>query len=72
MNYSYASDFEDGFSLQSLASIIFMYFAILAPTVTFGGLLGEATENHISVIEALIGGIAVGFCLWPFLGTTFD
>lgn len=43
-----------------------MYFAVLAPLVTFGGLLGEATENHISVIEALFGGmlvgVAYGFC----------
>ena len=45
----------DGLSLQCLASTLFMYFAILAPVVTFGGLLGEATDNHISVIEALIG-----------------
>ena len=67
-----SKNFVDSFSLQSLASIIFMYFTNLPPTVTFGGLLGEATVNHISVIEALIGGIAVGFCLWPFLGTTFD
>ena len=58
----------DGFSLQSLASIIFMYFAILAPTVTFGGLLGEATENYISVIEALIGGMAVGVAYGLFSG----
>ena len=44
----------------SSSSVLFMYFAILAPVVTFGGLLGEATDNHISVIEALIGGMVVG------------
>ena len=45
-----------------------MYFAILAPVVTFGGLLGEATENHISVIEALIGGMVVGVAYGLFSG----
>ena len=33
-----------------------------------GGLLGEATENHISVIEALVGGMAVGVVYGLFSG----
>ncbi len=45
-----------------------MYFAVLAPLVTFGGLLGEATENHISVIEALFGGMIVGVGYGLFSG----
>ena len=48
-----------------------MYFAILAPVVTFGGLLAEATENHISVIEALVGGMAVGVAYGLFSGIIF-
>lgn len=55
-------------SIQSLASVLFMYFAVLAPLVTFGGLLGEATENHISVIEALFGGMIVGVAYGIFSG----
>jgi MFS superfamily sulfate permease-like transporter len=66
--YSYKSDFVDGISLQCLASILFMYFAVLAPVVTFGGLLGEATENHISVVEALVGGMIVGVAYGLFSG----
>ena len=31
-------------------------------------LLGEATENHISVIEALVGGMVVGVCYGFFSG----
>lgn len=58
----------DGFSLQCLASVLFMYFAVLAPVVTFGGLLGEATENHISVIECLLGNMAVGVAYGFFSG----
>lgn len=64
----YKSDFVDGFSMQCVASIIFMYFACLAPAVTFGGLLGEETENHISVIEALVGGMVVGVAYGFFSG----
>ena len=59
LNCSYASNFVDGFSLQSLS------LCILPPSVT---LLCEAIENHISVIEALIGGMAVGVAYGFFSG----
>jgi len=35
----YKSDFTDALNLQSVATFCFMYFALLAPIVTFGGLL---------------------------------
>ena len=66
--FSYKSDYQDGLSLQCLASILFMYFAVLAPVVTFGGLLGEATGNSISVIEALLGALLVGVAYGLFSG----
>ena len=53
----YWSDFKDGIALQSLASYIFIYFACLTPIVTFGGLLGDATENRIAAIESLVSGL---------------
>ena len=43
----YISDFKDAISLQCLASFIFLYFAILTPIVTFGGLLSDATDNYL-------------------------
>ena len=43
----YMSDFRDGIALQCLASFGFIYFACLTPIVTFGGLLGAATDNHL-------------------------
>ncbi|KAK4328619.1 hypothetical protein Pmani_000990 [Petrolisthes manimaculis] len=62
----YLSDFKDGFSVQSIASFIFIYFACLTPIITFGGLLGEATENRIAALESLVSGlicgVAYGFC----------
>ncbi len=39
----YLSDLLDAFNVQCLASIFFMYFALLTPIITFGGLLGDAT-----------------------------
>ena len=41
--------------MQSVSTIIFLYFANLAPIVAFGGLLGDATENRMASIEALVG-----------------
>lgn len=43
----YHSDFTDALSIQSIASIVFLYFACLTPIITFGGLLGDATGNNI-------------------------
>ena len=43
----YASDFRDGFALQSVASVVFLYFATLTPVVAFGAVLGDHTANHM-------------------------
>lgn len=43
----YLSDFRDGLSLQCMASFLFLYCACMSPVITFGGLLGEATEGRI-------------------------
>ena len=56
----YMDDFKDALSVQSLASTIFIYFACLAPIVAFGGLLGDATENRMASIEALVSGLVAG------------
>ena len=64
----YWSDFKDGIALQSLASYIFIYFACLTPIVTFGGLLGDATENRIAAIESLVSGLIVGVTYGLFSG----
>lgn len=47
------SDFKDGLNFQCLSSILFMYFACLSPIITFGGLLGTATDGNMVRIEAL-------------------
>ncbi|CAD5120156.1 DgyrCDS8731 [Dimorphilus gyrociliatus] len=56
----YLSDLKDCLHSQCIASIFFMYFACLTPIVTFGGLLGEATEDNIAVMESIFAGALCG------------
>jgi len=46
------SDYKDGLHVQCVAAFFFMYFACLTPIVTFGGLLGAATDNYIVSLTA--------------------
>ncbi|KAK2723290.1 hypothetical protein QYM36_001817 [Artemia franciscana] len=64
----YLSDFTDAFHVQSIASITFLYFASLSPIITFGGLLGDATEDRLAAIESLIGGCLCGLIFSLFSG----
>lgn len=52
----YLSDFTDALNLQCIATTCFMYFALLAPIVTFGGLLEEATHQRMAAMQNLAGG----------------
>ncbi len=50
----YLSDFTDALNFQCLSSVMFMYFACLSPIITFGGLLGAATDqNMVSLSSSL-------------------
>uniref|UniRef100_A0A8B9ICS6 Anion exchange protein n=1 Tax=Anser brachyrhynchus TaxID=132585 RepID=A0A8B9ICS6_9AVES len=62
------SDFRDALSLQCLASFLFLYCACMSPVITFGGLLGEATEGRISAIESLFGASMTGIAYSLFGG----
>ncbi|XP_048009686.1 sodium bicarbonate cotransporter 3 isoform X8 [Megalobrama amblycephala] len=64
----YWSDVKDAFSLQCLASVLFLYCACMSPVITFGGLLGEATKNNISAIESLFGASLTGVAFSLFAG----
>nr|CAD7393839.1 unnamed protein product [Timema cristinae] len=64
----YWSDFKDAFSLQCIASWIFLYFACLSPIITFGGLLGQATGNNIAAMESLMSGFLCGVIYGLFSG----
>uniref|UniRef100_A0A4W5RWF3 Anion exchange protein n=1 Tax=Hucho hucho TaxID=62062 RepID=A0A4W5RWF3_9TELE len=64
----YLSDYTDAVSLQCLASFLFLYCACMSPVITFGGLLGEATEGRISAIESLFGASMTGIAYSLFSG----
>ncbi|XP_056590177.1 sodium-driven chloride bicarbonate exchanger isoform X2 [Triplophysa dalaica] len=64
----YLSDYADAISLQCLASFLFLYCACMSPVITFGGLLGEATEGRISAIESLFGASMTGIAYSLFAG----
>ena len=57
----YLSDFKDCLSLQCLSSFLFLYFAVITPVITFGGLWADQTNNQIAAIESLLGAAMSGF-----------
>uniref|UniRef100_A0A3Q3ENJ3 Anion exchange protein n=1 Tax=Labrus bergylta TaxID=56723 RepID=A0A3Q3ENJ3_9LABR len=56
----YVSDLKDAVDMQCLAAVIFIYFAALSPTITFGGLLGEKTEGMMGVTELIVSTATLG------------
>uniref|UniRef100_A0A8C9WD70 Anion exchange protein n=1 Tax=Scleropages formosus TaxID=113540 RepID=A0A8C9WD70_SCLFO len=56
----YMSDIKDAVDTQCVAAIIFIYFAALSPTITFGGLLGEKTEGMMGVSELIVSTSTLG------------
>jgi hypothetical protein len=64
----YSSDFRDGLNAKSLSSTLFLFFACLAPAVTFGGIMGAQTEGHIGVVEMLVASAACGVVYALFSG----
>uniref|UniRef100_A0A672GML4 Anion exchange protein n=1 Tax=Salarias fasciatus TaxID=181472 RepID=A0A672GML4_SALFA len=61
----FASDFYDALHIQSLSAILFIYLGTVTNAITFGGLLGDATENMQGVLESFLGTALTGavFCL---------
>ncbi|XP_077392049.1 anion exchange protein 3 [Festucalex cinctus] len=57
---NYISDLKDAVDMQCLAAVIFIYFAALSPTITFGGLLGEKTEGMMGVTELIVSTATLG------------
>ncbi|MEM9368358.1 MAG: PTS sugar transporter subunit IIA [Planctomycetota bacterium] len=53
-------DLAAGFQPKCLASILFLFFACLAPAITFGGIMGDATGGQIGVEKMLVASAACG------------
>ncbi|XP_034548227.1 solute carrier family 4 member 4a isoform X2 [Notolabrus celidotus] len=61
----FISDFTDAFHIQALSAILFIYLGTVTNAITFGGLLGDATENMQGVLESFLGTAIAGgaFCM---------
>jgi len=55
----YVSDFRDGLNTKCVASTLFLFFACLAPAVTFGGVMAVQTDGQIGAVEMIV---ASAFC----------
>lgn len=57
----FVSDFTDAFHIQALSAILFIYLGTVTNAITFGGLLGDATESmqvrHINELFFLLWNI---------------
>ncbi|XP_041447010.1 electrogenic sodium bicarbonate cotransporter 1 isoform X5 [Xenopus laevis] len=62
----FTSDFYDALSIQSLSAMLFIYLGTVTNAITFGGLLGDATDNMQGVLESFLGTAISGavFCLF--------
>ncbi|KAL1768220.1 electrogenic sodium bicarbonate cotransporter 4 isoform X1 [Sigmodon hispidus] len=62
----FPSDFYDGFHIQSISAVLFIYLGCITNAITFGGLLGDATDNYQGVMESFLGTAMAGalFCLF--------
>jgi mannitol/fructose-specific phosphotransferase system IIA component (Ntr-type) len=64
----YASDFYDGLHTKSVSSTLFLFFACLAPAVTFGGIMANETGNHIGAMEMILASALCGTAFALFSG----
>ncbi|KAG7214973.1 hypothetical protein INR49_019722, partial [Caranx melampygus] len=60
----FCSDIYDGFHIQSISAVLFIYLGCITNAITFGGLLGDATDNYQGVMESFLGTALAGtvFC----------
>ncbi|KPP68700.1 electrogenic sodium bicarbonate cotransporter 4-like, partial [Scleropages formosus] len=64
------SDFYDAFHIQSISAVLFIYLGCITNAITFGGLLGDATDNYQAcslphlMMESFLGTALAGvvFC----------
>jgi mannitol/fructose-specific phosphotransferase system IIA component (Ntr-type) len=65
---SYIQDFRDGLHAKCVGSTLFLFFACLAPAVTFGGVMAVQTENQIGAVEMILASAICGVAFAIFSG----
>ncbi|WP_298859212.1 PTS sugar transporter subunit IIA [uncultured Gimesia sp.] len=64
----YLSDFRDGIHTKCAGSILFLFFACLAPAVTFGSVMAVQTGGEIGVVEMILASAVCGIIYALFAG----
>jgi len=64
----YVSDFRDGLHSKCAGSTLFLFFACLAPAVTFGGVMAIGTGGQIGAVEMLVATALCGVAFALFSG----
>ncbi|XP_063088277.1 anion exchange protein 4 isoform X3 [Cavia porcellus] len=61
----YSTDFLDALHPQCFSAVLYIYLATVTNAITFGGLLGDATDGAQGVLESFLGTAVAGaaFCL---------
>lgn len=64
----FVRDFSDGLHPKCFASTLFLFFACLAPAVTFGGVMAQQTNGEIGAVEMILASAACGVIFALFSG----
>lgn len=56
----YMADIKDGLHPKTIASVMFLFFACLAPAVTFGGVMSIQTGGAIGAVEMIAASAVCG------------
>ena len=64
----YAGDFLDGLHAKCFGSTLFLFFACLAPAVTFGGVMAVQTGGQIGAVEMIVASAFCGVIFALFAG----
>ncbi|KAL3855467.1 hypothetical protein ACJMK2_014678 [Sinanodonta woodiana] len=64
----FKSDITDAFHIQCVASFMYLFLATLTPNVTFGGLLGDATDKYMGTMECILAAAITGVIYALFSG----
>nr|BAU71495.1 putative sodium-driven chloride bicarbonate exchanger [Phreagena okutanii] len=64
----YWSDYKDGIHIQALAAFVYVFLGTFTPNVTFGGLLGQATDQYMGVMECIFAAAVTGILFALFSG----
>ncbi|KAL5007310.1 hypothetical protein ScPMuIL_016116, partial [Solemya velum] len=64
----YGTDFKDALHVQCLAAFVYVFLGTLTPNVTFGAVLGKATDDYMGVMECIFAAAVTGVIFALFSG----